>query len=148
MSAEQPRRPAVPIPSDINAFNKKIIEEFRANGGKLSGPMAGRELMLLTTTGARSGEPRTVVLGFRPSGSSFVVIASANGAPRDPAWYRNLFANPDVTVEVGSRKLRMRARTTEGEEREAMARLIPYYEQEKRKTSRTIPVVVLEPISS
>jgi deazaflavin-dependent oxidoreductase (nitroreductase family) len=130
---------------DVSEFNRKIIEEFRANRGRLSGPMAGRQIMLLTTKGRRSGKERTVVIGYRPSGDKFVVIASANGAPSDPAWYRNLQAHPHATAEVGDKKLHVHPRTTEGAERERMGALVEYLEGEQKKTSRQIPVVVLEP---
>ena len=130
---------------DVSEFNRKIIEEFRANNGRLSGPMAGRQIMLLTTRGRRSGQERTVVIGYRPSGDKFVVIASANGAPSDPAWYRNLQAHPHATAEVGDKKLHVHPRTTEGAERERMGALVEYLEGEQKKTSRQIPVVVLEP---
>jgi deazaflavin-dependent oxidoreductase (nitroreductase family) len=128
----------------MNAFNKKLIEEFRANHGKLSGPMAGREPMLLTTTGARSGKERTVVLGFRKDGERIVAIASNNGAPKDPAWYLNLQARPIATVEVGPDKFKVRARTARPEERERLSRLVPYLEQQQTLTTREIPIVVFE----
>lgn len=130
---------------DIEEFNRKIIEEFRANRGRLSGPMAGRQIMLLTTKGARTGQERTVVIGYRPAGDSYVVIASASGAPTDPAWYRNLQAHPHATAEVGDQKFHVHPRVTEGEERERMGALVDYLEREQQKTSRKIPVVVLEP---
>jgi deazaflavin-dependent oxidoreductase (nitroreductase family) len=133
------------IPVDMNAFNRTLIAEFRANKGQLSGPMAGRKLMLLTTKGARTGQERTVVLGYRRAGDSYVVIASANGAPTDPAWYRNLQAHPHATAEVGDQKFHVHPRTTEGEERERMGALVDYLPGEEKKTSRKIPVVVLEP---
>jgi deazaflavin-dependent oxidoreductase (nitroreductase family) len=129
----------------MNSFNRKVIADFRANRGELSGPMAGRKLMLLTTKGARTGQDRTVVLGYRQAGDSYVVIASANGAPSDPAWYRNLQAHPHATAEVGDKKVHVHPRTTEGEERERIGALVDYFEGEQRKTSRKIPVVVLEP---
>ena len=127
------------------AFNRKVIEDFRANKGEMKGPLAGRKLMLLTTTGAKSGQTRTVVLGFGQDGDRYVVIASGNGAPRDPAWYVNLAAKPEVTVEVGPRKYTARARTTTGEERDRLKALVPFFEGEQKKTSREIPVVALEP---
>ena len=133
------------IPADMNSFNRKVIDDFRANKGQLSGPMAGRKVLLLTTKGARTGEDRTVVLGYRQAGNSYVVIASANGAPSDPAWYRNLQAHPHATAEVGDKKFHVHPRTTEGEERERMAALVEYLGGEAKKTSRKIPVVVLEP---
>src|SRR2546427_12584006 len=106
MSTQQPtpRKPPPQIPTDMKAFNRKLIEEFRANRGQLSGPMAGRTLMLLTTTGAKSGKERTAVLGFGKDGDRYVVIAAGNGAPCDPGWYQNLLARPIATVEVGPNK--------------------------------------------
>ena len=137
-----------PSPADQLAFNRQVIEEFRANKGQLSGPMAGRQVLLLTTTGVRSGEPRTTVVGYRRSGDIFVVIAAAGGAPEDPAWYRNLVADPNATIEVGPEKLRVRARTAQGEEREQLAKVVEYLDAQQEKTTRTIPVVALEPIAS
>ncbi len=139
MSQQRPQ-----IPPDMKEFNRKVIEEFRSNKGQLSGPMAGRQLMLLTTKGARTGEERTVVIGYRPAGNSYVVIASDNGAPSDPAWYRNLQAHPHATAEVGDKKFHVHPRTTEGDERELMAALIDYLPQQQKLTERQIPVVVLE----
>ena len=146
MSSEQPtqRKPPPQIPTDIIAFNRKLIEEFRANGGQLSGPMAGRTLMLLTTTGAKSGKERTAVLGFGKDGDRFVVIASGNGAPSHPGWYQNLLARPIATVEVGPDKFKARARTARPEEREQLKRFVPYIEQQQTLTKREIPIVVLE----
>jgi len=128
----------------MRAFNRQIIEEFRATKGQLSGRMAGRQLLLLTTTGARTGEPRTAVVGYRRSGDMFVVIASDNGAAAHPAWYVNLLANPDATVEVGPEKLNVRARTVKGKERDKLAKLVEYLEPQQKLTSRQIPVVALE----
>ena len=146
MSSEQPtqRKPPPQIPTDILAFNRKLIEEFRANRGQLSGPMAGRTLMLLTTTGAKSGKERTAVLGFGKDGDRFVVIASGNGAPSHPGWYQNLLARPIATVEVGPDKFKARARTARPEEREQLKRFVPYIEQQQTLTKREIPIVVLE----
>src|SRR5438309_3447696 len=138
------RNPPSQITSDINAFNKKLIEEFRANRGQLSGPMAGRTLMLLTTTGAKSGKERTAVLGFGKDGDRYVVIASGNGAPSHPGWYQNLLARPIATVEVGPNKFKARARTARPEEREQLKRFVPYIEQQQTLTKREIPIVVLE----
>jgi deazaflavin-dependent oxidoreductase (nitroreductase family) len=128
----------------MNAFNRKLIEEFRANRGQLSGPMAGRTLMLLTTTGAKSGKEQTCVLGFGKDGDRYVVIASANGAPSHPAWYENLQARPIATVEVGPDKFKVRARTARPDEREPLKRLVPYIEQQQTLTKREIPIVVLD----
>ena len=146
MSSEQPtkRKPPPQIPADMKAFNRKLIEEFRANGGQLSGQMAGRTLMLLTTTGAKSGKERTAVLGFGKDGDRYVVIASGNGAPSHPGWYQNLLARPIATVEVGPDKFKARARTARPEEREQLKRFVPYIEQQQTLTKREIPIVVLE----
>jgi deazaflavin-dependent oxidoreductase (nitroreductase family) len=126
------------------AFNRRVIEEHRATGGRLSGPMAGRKLMLLTTTGARTGQPRTAVLGYGVDGDRCVVLASNNGAAEHPAWYRNLVADPRVTVEVGGDRFEARARTASGEERTRLAALIPWFESQQALTSREIPIVALE----
>jgi deazaflavin-dependent oxidoreductase (nitroreductase family) len=132
------------MPTDMNAFNRQLIEEFRANRGQLSGPMAGRELMLLTTTGAKSGKERTTVIGYRKDGERLVAIASGNGAPSHPAWYLNLQARPIATAEVGPDKFKVRARTSRPEERERLSRLVPYLEAQQKLTTREIPIVVFE----
>ena len=136
------------MPSDMNAFNRQIIDEFRATKGQLSGRMAGRQVLLLTTKGARSGEPRTAVVGYRKSGHTYVVIASANGAAAHPAWYINLLADPHATIEVGAEKVSVRARTAKGKEREKLGELVEYLEPQQKLTSRQIPVVALEPVRS
>lgn len=129
----------------MKAFNAKLIEEFRANGGQLvSGPMAGSKPMLLTTTGAKSFAERTVVIGFRPYGDRYAVIASNNGAPQNPHWFHNLQANPVATVEVGSERFSVKARVAEGAERAEVAKLIDYLERQQALTSREIPIVILE----
>ena len=132
------------IPPDMKAFNEAIVKEFRANGGRLGGQMAGRELMLLTTTGVRSGQQRTVVLGFRTDGDRYLIIASANGAPSHPAWYQNLLAHPVATVEVGAEKFQARATTAGEHERDSLGAKVPYLESQQKLTSREIPVVILE----
>ena len=142
---ESTRRPGpVEIPADMIAFNRKVIKEFRANRGQLSGPMEGRSLMLLTTTGAKSGKERTAVLGFRKDGDRIVAIASGNGAPSHPAWYLNLQARPIATVEVGADKFKVRARTAAPDEREHLKQVIPYLAQQQSLTTREIPIVVLD----
>ena len=146
MSQESAPRKAPPrIPQDMKAFNQKVIEEHRANQGQLSGMMAGRHVLLLTTTGARSGEPRTVVVGYGRDGDRCVVIASNNGAAEHPFWYRNLLKNPNATVDVGADKFEARARTARPEEREQLTPLVPYVKSQQELTSREIPIVVLEP---
>ncbi len=130
-------------------FDDDIIEQFRANQGRiLRGPFAGRTLLLLTTTGARTGRLLTKPLGFTRDGDRYVVIASKGGAPTHPAWYHNLVANPRVMVEVGDQRFEARASVAEGAERERLfaqqAAQIPVFGKYQEMTTRQIPVVVLE----
>ncbi len=145
-AADQPKTgqgSSVSIPQDMKAFNRALIEEFRANRGTLSGPMAGRTVLLLTTTGARSGQPRTAVLGFGRHDERYVVIASNNGASTHPAWYRNLLAKPTATVEVGAERFEVEATTAGPEEKGRVARAVPWFEAQQKLTEREIPLVVL-----
>jgi deazaflavin-dependent oxidoreductase (nitroreductase family) len=87
--------------ADSNDFNGKIIEEFRANGGRVGGPFQGSDMLILHHTGARSGAERVTPLGYQPVGESYAIFASKAGAPTNPDWYHNLVAHPDATVEVG-----------------------------------------------
>jgi deazaflavin-dependent oxidoreductase (nitroreductase family) len=128
----------------MKAFNRALIEEFKANGGRLSGPMGASQLLLLTTKGAKSGQSRTTVVGYRPYGGGYLVIASGNGAPSHPAWYRNLLADPTATVEVGAEKFEVRAKTAGPDERDELAAKIEYLERQQKLTEREIPIVVLE----
>jgi len=130
-------------------FDEDIVEQFRANQGRiLRGPFANRTLLLLTTTGARSGRPLTKPLGFSRDGDRYVVIASKGGAPTHPAWYHNLVANPRVTVEVGDQRFEAHASVAQGAERERLyvqqAAQIPVFARYQEMTTRQIPVVVLE----
>jgi len=135
------------IPADMKAFNENLIRELRANHGKLvTGPMAGREPMLLTTTGATSGAPRTVVLGYRRDGDRFLAIASNNGSDVAPLWYRNLLRDPLAVVEVGPERFQVRARTAGAEERESLAPKIDYLERQQALTEREIPIVIFEKV--
>ena len=95
--------------TDYNDFNRQLIEEFRANGGKVSGMFAGAPLLLLTTTGAKSGQPRVAPLAYTTDNGRLVVIASKGGAPTHPDWFHNVRANPEVTVEVGTETFPARA---------------------------------------
>lgn len=132
------------IPTDMKAFNAKVISEFRANRGQLTGQLANSKVLLLTTTGARSGQPRTTVVGYRRHGEDYVLIASNNGAPGSPAWFFNLQANPLVTVEVGADRFVARARVAEPEERPELTKVVEYLERQQALTGREIPIVVLE----
>ncbi|MEO3798250.1 nitroreductase/quinone reductase family protein [Nonomuraea sp. B10E15] len=129
-------------------FNQQVIGEFRANNGQVGGYFEGARLLLLTTTGARSGKPHTTPLGYLPDGGErTLVIASAGGAPNNPAWYHNLKANPRATVETGVLIFDVEAEILEGAERDvAFARAVesdPGWAGYQAKTTRTIPVVAL-----
>jgi deazaflavin-dependent oxidoreductase (nitroreductase family) len=134
--------------SDASDFNSALIEEFRANEGKLGGPFEGAPVLLLTTTGARSGERRTTPVMYLPDGERTVIFASKGGAPRNPAWYHNLLANPGATIEVGPETVDVNALVTSGEERERLfrrqAERFPQFADYAQKTTREIPVVALE----
>jgi deazaflavin-dependent oxidoreductase (nitroreductase family) len=132
-------------------FNDSLIDDFRAHGGQItSGPFTGRSLLLLTTKGAKSGEERTSPLAYSRDGDRFVVVASKGGAPRHPAWYHNLRANPEVTVELGPEKFRARATAAGDSERRRLfdqhAARMPAFADYEKKTTRKIPVVVLQRI--
>lgn len=131
----------------MKAFNENLIRELRANNGKVkSGPLAGHEPMLLTTTGARSGAPRTVVLGYRLDGERYLAIASNNGSDLAPFWYRNLQQDPRAIVEVGPDRFQVRARTADSSERANLAAKIDYLERQQALTSREIPIVIFEKV--
>ncbi|HTD49830.1 MAG TPA: nitroreductase family deazaflavin-dependent oxidoreductase [Acidimicrobiia bacterium] len=132
----------------VNDFNRSVIDEFRSNDGKLSGPMEGAPLLLLTTTGAKSGRKHTMPVAYLRDGDRIVVFGSKAGAPTHPAWYHNLIANPTVTVELPGEQFEARAVVTDGEERERLfARqksAMPGFADYERKTTRVIPVIALE----
>src|SRR5688572_23165121 len=134
--------------SDPNDFDQLLIEEYRATGGRVSGQFAGAPLLLLTTTGAKSRQPRTAPLAYSTDGDRLVVIASKGGAPTNPDWYHNLVANPSVTVELGAETFPATATVPEGEERDhlfdRMAAQMPGFADYQRQTTRRLPVVVLE----
>jgi F420H(2)-dependent quinone reductase len=122
---------------------------YRLTGGKVGGQIGKLPVLLLTTIGRRSGRPRTQPLAYAQASDGYAVIASKGGAPQHPLWYLNLRANPLAEVTVGRETRRVRARDAQGEERErlwrALADLYPGYDRYAQKTSRRIPVVVLEP---
>ncbi len=131
--------------NDRNEYNRRVVEEFRANGGNVQG---WAPLILLTIKGAKSGQTRVYPLMSVPYGDHYIAIASKGGAPKNPLWYFNLLAHPEVTVEVGNEKFAATARLLTGDEREpAFAKAItvfpPYGEYQKR-TAREIPVFLLE----
>lgn len=133
----------------MSDFNRQIIDEFRANGGKVGGPFEGANMVLLHTTGAKSGQPRVTPLVYRPIGDDLAIFASAAGADSHPAWFHNLKANPDVTIELGTETLPAVPREADGAERdqiwEAQKADAPGFAEYEAKTDRTIPVVLLTP---
>jgi deazaflavin-dependent oxidoreductase (nitroreductase family) len=134
--------------SAMHEFNQKLIEEFRANGGKVGGQFANLPVLLLTMTGAKSGKSRTTPLVYSKDGDRIVVIASMGGAPNNPDWYHNLVAHPAVEVEIGSERFPVKAVVAKGEERErlfnAQAKQMPMFAEYRAKTTRQIPVFVFE----
>ncbi|MGV9264607.1 nitroreductase/quinone reductase family protein [Kitasatospora sp. NPDC003701] len=130
------------------SFNQAIIEEFRTNAGRVGGPFEGGDLLLLTTTGARTGQQHTVPLGYVRADGLLLVVASAAGAPDHPQWYRNLLTHPVVRVELGTEAFEAVAVPAEGARRdelfEAVVRVAPGYGDYQAHTARVLPVVVLE----
>ena len=141
----------VPDAETMKAFNKSIVDEFRSNGGKVGGPFEGGTLLLLTTTGRKTGRPRTWPLSYLYEGT-LIVIAANGGQPNHPAWYLNLRSNPRVSVQLGDQTHAMIAQTAEGDLRAWLwsraIREYPAYEEYQRKTDREIPVVILRPAAS
>ncbi|MEU9434818.1 nitroreductase/quinone reductase family protein [Streptomyces sp. NPDC048252] len=131
------------------SFNESVIEQFRADGGKVGGPFEGGNLLLLTTTGAESGTARTTPLGYVRHGDALLVVGSGPGAPTHPDWYRDLLAHPVVRVELGTETFQALAVPAEGARREELfehaVRTAPGYGDHRARTARSLPVVVLEP---
>lgn len=140
-----------PNPVFVRAFSSFHRTVVRLSGGRLLTGFKGEPMILLTTTGRRSGQPRTWPLTGLRTGDGWAVAASNGGHDHHPAWYLNLEANPDATVQDGRRTVAVRARITEGAERDAQfQRFVDYldnYAQYARATDRTIPVVLLEPVA-
>ncbi len=133
----------------VHEFNQNLIKEFRANDGKaVSGPFVNAPLLLLTTTGAKSGKPFTTPLVYTKDGNRIVIIASKGGFPKHPAWFHNLKAHPMTTLEVGKEKFQAKATITTNPERQrlfdAQAKLMPAFNEYQKATTRQIPVIVLE----
>jgi deazaflavin-dependent oxidoreductase (nitroreductase family) len=136
----------------MEEYNRRLIEEFRAGRLEPGGPLEGRPMLLLTTKGAKTGRRHTTPLMYVLDGGRLLVIASNAGAPRHPDWYRNLSADPGVTVEVGAETYEATAAELEGEERErAWGEIVASYpffaEHEEKAAPRRIPVVALEPLA-
>jgi len=136
---------------DPEAFTRALIADVRENGRPTSGPMAGRPLMVLTTTGAKTGEPRTVVVTFTRDGDAYVVAGSKSGAPTDPYWFRNLRSNPVVRVEADRQAFEARATEVEGADREQLwERHVaerPEFADYPEKAGRVIPMARLRRIA-
>ena len=138
-------------PDQMKSFNQQVIDEFRANGGETTGPFAGAPLLLLNSTGAKSGETRTSPVVHTRDGDNYIIIASKAGAPTNPDWYHNLVANPRATIEVGTETITVDAHAAEGAERtrlyDAQAAVMPNFAEYATLTTREIPVMVLVPVS-
>jgi deazaflavin-dependent oxidoreductase (nitroreductase family) len=134
------------VPED---WNSKIIKEFRANGGKVGGGFEGAPLLLLHTTGAKTGKERVNPMMYRKVDGGYAVFASKAGAPVNPDWYHNLVAHPSVQAEIGTQTLNLHARVAAPEERDpiwiAQKTEYPGFADYETKTTRQIPVVILEP---
>jgi deazaflavin-dependent oxidoreductase (nitroreductase family) len=131
-------------------MNQRIIDEFRSHKGKVSGYFANSDLLLLTTKGAKTGKHTTTPVVYSKDGDRLVIVASKGGAPTNPAWYHNLLAHPEVTVEVGTEKFKVRAAPVHGHERTRLydqhANRYASFKDYQARTTRTIPVFVLERI--
>ncbi len=131
--------------------NQAIIDEFRANAGKVGGHFAGKTLLLLHTIGAKSGKERINPVAYVRDRDRFIVIASKGGAPTHPDWFRNILANPMVTVEVGTQQFQARAAVASEPERsrlyKLMVEMMPVFAEYERRTTRVIPVIILTPLS-
>jgi deazaflavin-dependent oxidoreductase (nitroreductase family) len=129
------------------SFNQALIDDVRANGHATSGPFVGRQVLVLTTTGARTGEQRETPLVYTRSGDDIVIVASMGGAPSNPSWYHNLVAHPRVTIEFEGTRFDAIARVTGPDERRRLydrhAEANPGFLDYEAKTSRVIPVIVL-----
>lgn len=132
---------------NVNDWNSQIIEEFHANGGKVGGPFEGGNLLLLTTTGAKSGQQRTNPLAYFPDGNRMFIVASKAGAPTNPDWYYNLLAHPTAKVEVGTEEFQVTTTVVEEEERDQIyakiVQVMPGFGDYQKKTTRKIPVIEL-----
>jgi deazaflavin-dependent oxidoreductase (nitroreductase family) len=134
----------IPDSATQRAFNQSVIDEFRANGGKVGGPFAGQDLLLLTTEGAKSGLPRLVPLSYLSIDGAIVLVGSLAGADVDPAWAHNLRAHPRAHVDIGTQAYDVVARELSRTERDAMfpkvTAMEPIYAEYQSKTARVIPL--------
>ena len=135
--------------NDVNDFNQTIIKEFRENEGRVGGQFEGAPVLLLHTTGAKSGTERINPMMYQAVGHAVAVFASKAGAPTNPDWYHNVVAHPDASIELGPETKSVRARVAVGAERDAIWEVqkerYPGFAEYERQTDREIPVVILEP---
>jgi deazaflavin-dependent oxidoreductase (nitroreductase family) len=140
------------VASEVDDFNRQVIEEFRANAGKVGGNFEGAPMLLLHTRGAKTGAERVNPVVYQRDGDRYVIFASKAGADTNPDWYHNLRAHPQTAIEVGNETVLVVARVAGGEERgrlwDRQKELMPGFADYERKTSRPIPVVVLEPTTA
>ncbi len=139
--------------SSFGDFNRNLIADLRAHHGQAtSGPFMGRDVLILTTKGARSGEVRETPLVYTRDGHHYVIVASKGGAPTHPSWFHNLQKHPEVTLEVGDDKFKARASVIDGDDYERLyqhhASINPGFHEYRTKTTRKIPVIVLERLKS
>jgi deazaflavin-dependent oxidoreductase (nitroreductase family) len=138
----------VPDAETMKAFNKNIVDEFRANGGKVGGPFEGATLLLLTTTGAKSGQPRLAPLAYLTIDQKMIIVGSKAGADTNPDWVHNVRANPRAHIEVGTDAYDVTVRELPSEERDAtypkVVELAPGFGEYQAKTSRVIPLFELQ----
>jgi len=136
---------------DYAEMTRIMTEEIRETGRPQTGYFAGQQVLLLTTTGAKTGKPRTSVVTYTRDGDRIIIVASKSGAPTNPAWFTNLVADPIVTIELDRRVIQARATVSEGAERQRLwdqhVAVHPQFNAYPSKTDRVIPVVILEPIS-
>jgi deazaflavin-dependent oxidoreductase (nitroreductase family) len=134
---------------DPEAWTRSLIADMREHGGQpSSGPMAGKPLIVLTSIGAKSGEPRTAIVTYHKDGDRWAIAASKGGDPKDPQWFHNLEAHPDVTIEVDNEQVPVHAVITSGAERDRLwndhVAALPEFGEYPKKTDRVIPMILLE----
>ena len=135
---------------NLEDFNRRIMAEFHANGGRVGGRLAGTDILILTSTGARTGQTRWHPVAYSKDGDRYVIVASKGGGPTSPDWYHNVVANPSAVVEVGTDVINVEASVATGTERDRLfgqhAARMPQFVEYAKNTARVIPVVVLTPI--
>ena len=137
---------------DPETFTKSLIADMRANGGRpSSGPLAGKPLLILSSTGAKTGEPRTAIASYHRDGARYVIAASKGGSPENPAWYHNLIAHPDATIEVDNATIPVRATEATGAERDRLwndhVAALPEFGEYPARTDRIIPILLIERVA-